>query len=608
MNKKGFTLIELIAVVVIMGMILLIVFPATTRLIRSNEDKKYDTYYDAVQQELELYARTRRDELGGINGNGCAEDKRLSELLDYDYISEYKEDKGVTCLSPGDYSTNKLVILNIDPSKDYIDVRIDNKKGKISVQYSMICVKNFDDPAGMSLLYKKLIEKSSTCESYVPETTNSLINEIKGKYTVEVEPGTATSFVKGTPNNNYVLYSGKLWRIISYNENDRTIKLVSDDIVSLASYDNKTFETYERSNIALWLDKYFLPTLRNPYKFLIDERWYYSQIDSNPSAQITSGDSYSSKVGLLNNYEYIKGKTFLTKSDEPFWLVSRVSGNANNAWYVNGTGDITSGSMSTFAGVRPAIVLKPNITFVNGTNGTLSNPYKLTGDLTGNIGANLNSRYAGEYVTYNYNLYRISKSDAKYTKLISVNTIPVLKSGVITMNTSPSVQSDPIDVSTIEHITPSNYNESNGTIGFHFFDESYSDNSFIGSYLKMWAEAVHMGDELVEGDFCTRSIANTTSQTEECPQNKIINTKYGIPELGDLYATKIADKSYWTANNSTDSTINIINSNGTVSAQPAVPETNPQNYLYSIRPVIVVANTVTITGGNGTSTSPYTIE
>ena len=85
MNKKGFTLIELIAVIVLLGMILLIVFPATSRLIRSNENKKYDTYYDSVQEQIELYARTRRDELGGIKGTGCVDDKKLSELKSYDY-------------------------------------------------------------------------------------------------------------------------------------------------------------------------------------------------------------------------------------------------------------------------------------------------------------------------------------------------------------------------------------------------------------------------------------------------------------------------------------------------------------------------------------------
>ena len=134
MKNKGFTLIELIAVVVIMGMILLIVFPATSRLIRSNENKKYDNYYDAVQEQLELYARTRRDELGGIKGSGCVDDKKISELKSYDYIKEFTDEKDITCLSPGDFTTNQLGVLGIDTSKNYVNIRIENNQSKISVE------------------------------------------------------------------------------------------------------------------------------------------------------------------------------------------------------------------------------------------------------------------------------------------------------------------------------------------------------------------------------------------------------------------------------------------------------------------------------------------
>ena len=40
MKNKGFTLVELIAVLVLMGMLVLVVFPATSRLLRGNEEKK----------------------------------------------------------------------------------------------------------------------------------------------------------------------------------------------------------------------------------------------------------------------------------------------------------------------------------------------------------------------------------------------------------------------------------------------------------------------------------------------------------------------------------------------------------------------------------------
>ena len=202
MKDKGFTLIELIAVIVIMGMLLLIVFPATARLMRSNENKKYDTYYDAVQEQLELYARTRRDELGGIQGSGCVDDKELGKLKDYDYIKEYTEDKDVSCLSPSEFQPDELASLGIDASRDYVNIRIDNNKGNIKVQYSMICVRNRDDQDIMSLLYSRLIEKESTCDNYEPEITNSLLNAIKNQYSVDTPSGSTDSYLTGNPTNN----------------------------------------------------------------------------------------------------------------------------------------------------------------------------------------------------------------------------------------------------------------------------------------------------------------------------------------------------------------------------------------------------------------------
>ena len=33
-------------------------------------------------------------------------------------------------------------------------------------------------------------------------------------------------YISGTVTNNYVWYSGKMWRVIGYNKTDRTIKLI----------------------------------------------------------------------------------------------------------------------------------------------------------------------------------------------------------------------------------------------------------------------------------------------------------------------------------------------------------------------------------------------
>ena len=590
MKDKGFTLIELIAVVILMGMLLLIIFPATSRLMRSNENKKYDTYYDSVQEQLELYARTRRDELGGIKGSGCVDDKKLSDLKSYDYIKDFTDEKDVSCFSPGDFTANNLTALGIK-NKDYVNVKIKNNKGKITVEYSMICVRNYDDPSLMSLQYKKLIEQDGTCENYVPVVTNSLLNVINGKFSVE-NKGT-TSYVVGNPSNNYVWYSGKMWRIINYDLTDRTIKLVTDDVVSIVNYDNKKdasgnfSNNYIGSNISLWLNNEFLPTLRNTEKYLLDIPWNYSAVGANVTEPITSGNTAVSKVGMLNNFEYKKASSYLNKSKN-FWLISTDT-NAQKAWYVNSSGAITSSIVSEFYGVRPSIVLKPNVTVINGGAGTITNPYRLTGDIGANIGTNLNTRFSGEYVTFNGVMFRISKVDPKYTKLVAVNTIPI----------------DTTKASGIQHITPSDYTATQ--MKLHYFDKKYSDNTFVGNYLKLWSAPVE--SKLIEGDFCRMEIAKTTSQTTDCPQEEIINTTIAIPKVGDMF-TVCSDGVYWTLTNSADEKMYVVSNDVSSNKNCSLIEASvgEASDKASILPVVVINNNVIISGGNGTPTSPYTIQ
>lgn len=48
MNEKGFTLMELLATIVIMSFILIMIYPSITKLIRNNDEKKYSSYEDMM--------------------------------------------------------------------------------------------------------------------------------------------------------------------------------------------------------------------------------------------------------------------------------------------------------------------------------------------------------------------------------------------------------------------------------------------------------------------------------------------------------------------------------------------------------------------------------
>ena len=308
---------------------------------------------------------------------------------------------------------------------------------------------------------------------------------------------------------------------------------------------------------------------------------------------------------MLNNYEYSKGSSFLNNSSN-FWLVSTTT-ESDQAWFVKSDGVITQSNVTKFYGVRPSIVLKPNVTMINGGDGSINNPYRLTGDIGANNGTKLNTRFAGEYVTLNGIKFRISKTDPKYTKLVAVNTLTL----------------DGTKVSTIPNIESADYDLSINQIKLHYFDRQYSSNTFVGYYLQSWAQPIE--EQLVEGDFCRMTILNTTAQTSDCPQDDTINAKIAIPKVGDMF-TVSTNNIYWTLNNSQIEPPPVteedeLNRPKTrrIYVVPAITSTNNCSLIEktigqdvtdkaAILPVLVVDNNVTITGGNGTNSVPYTLQ
>ena len=81
MNRKGFTLTELLVVVVILGIIAGLSIPLIRNLSATFETKKYQNYADSVLASAKLYTDSYYEDLFGRKEYGCS-------CIPYDKLAE----------------------------------------------------------------------------------------------------------------------------------------------------------------------------------------------------------------------------------------------------------------------------------------------------------------------------------------------------------------------------------------------------------------------------------------------------------------------------------------------------------------------------------------
>ncbi len=224
-------------------------------------------------------------------------------------------------------------------------------------------------------------------------------------------------YYKGTDVNNYVYYSGRLFRIIDINNG---IRMIEDETSTNFVW---TIESnFDNSYIHKWLNEY-LNTLKDYDLYLDKYGWCNEAVDLENYSCSTITNDY---VGLLSTNDYLQagGKNSYLNNETYFWTINQDKD--GNVFYVNNEGSINNISKkedSYFSyGIRPVIMLKEDISIVMG-DGSQDNPFIIE-DL-GN--ALLKDNSIGSYVTYNDENYRILNIDEKGVSLIYDSVLEVEK-------------------------------------------------------------------------------------------------------------------------------------------------------------------------------------
>src|SRR5574344_2057842 len=66
-KKKGFTLVEILAVVIILGIISVIVYPVLNKVLKDNRKRAFEASLNAVVRAAELYKTDNNNTLGIID-------------------------------------------------------------------------------------------------------------------------------------------------------------------------------------------------------------------------------------------------------------------------------------------------------------------------------------------------------------------------------------------------------------------------------------------------------------------------------------------------------------------------------------------------------------
>ena len=407
------------------------------------------------------------------------------------------------------------------------------------------------------------------------------------------------TFITGTNPNNYIWYSGKLWRAVSIDPSDNSVKLVTQWNISALSYNASYNTVFKDSYMEQWLNDTsvdgFLGNLREPDKFIkADSVWNATMTTETTKPEKTT--MVTDAVGLLNIYEYTMSYKNATSStgyltNGLYWWTLTPSSNSD-VRNVHNNGYVDKPSPTASYGPRPSINLKSDVKIIDG-DGTVDNPYRLQGDNDSPTGKLLSTRYSGEYISFGTgenNLYRIvSHENGTGTKITSA--IPLKDNGSYKKLTFGS------------NVTFSKDNK----IG------TFLNGDYLTSGTYLTSDQVNMIEDNTTwylgtvGEGTNYKLAKYQDKTGSNLTTSTTTAKIGLLRIGELMAGQF-DKSdnntnYWTLTPDSTSHVCYVYNYGSSDNYYSY-----WSYMLSSRPSMNLKSNVVITGGKGTKEEPFSIK
>ena len=552
--KKGFTLVELIGVIIILALIMLLAVPPILNSIRSTRNELSDASKKIIYTAANLYVSENLNDFPKYDGNTfCVSIDTLSKK---EYLPTIVYDS-----TTGDEI----------PKDSLVEIKVENN----NYTYNM-------NNGCVEVVAKTLIEtllaqyNESNTTGLVKDSTNSNLYYYKG--------------TNEQVSNNFLWYGGHQWRVLEFDKSAKTLTLITQQPLTAIQPARSVWTTqsaYNSSYINQWLNDYFYNSLDSSIQSNIQKTTFnigiYTDVDEITTEQ---------KVGLLDEDQYKragKADSFLDIKDY-WWLENRYS--SSYVRRVSSSGSLSSNSVSNAYGVR-AVIKISDLTITEG-DGTLANNYQV-----GNKATNTNNVQVGEYINVPYNgSDNACGSDKMCTfRVVSKNndSIKVVLNGLLP-TTSKWADSASDNIATNDLIYTNVLNGfvanidskyiTTGTYGVGMYENG---NSY--TVPQSTTITANVGLPTIGEIFSGNDIDLSTSSTKTFVDVNTIEN----PTISNYY---------WTMNRYSSSNVRNVNNTGTL-------DSNSVSHAYGVRAVIYLksgTSAITFTGGEGTPNSPYELQ
>lgn len=350
---------------------------------------------------------------------------------------------------------------------------------------------------GCCIFYgSRFIKYYSKSKEKAAVESNSLGKKILDTSMDSLEDINKVYYFKENSENNYLLYSNILFRIVKIEENN-VLTLISDESLTyLANGENKDVND---SYINNWLNKTeenHSGILQNNLNSLI------SYAKNGEICADTIDEAKSSCENYINDYfittlsvkDYINtgaDKGFINNGE--FFYLSDTTKD-NKIWFVNNEGKLNKSTGKDVYGIRPVIKLKENIDYISG-DGSKNNPYTI--ETTEGL--------FGKYVKLDNDIYRIINVDENNLVLMANDYVKVNNELIENMYSS----------------TTTAYNkDAYGSLAY------YLNNTYLNS--------LSYKDEIIETDYYNGYYGDSNGFNYYETLDKTVRAKVGVISIGDI--------------------------------------------------------------------------